>query len=302
MNLYATGFNAWRQLEFPPLEDSTREPDDVPSFRKVLSDELIEIQYTSLTCTIVNTSVGLKYAGFLDENAKSGLEQKLLSHTAAVAENGTVAIYDGHSTITQYDSLLSSVKTENGRAFSGMDDIIQLVAYETGFVALSRHGKVWSWGDERYAASLGREITMSSPACRPGLVEDLEGLPSGRIKRVAAAGYTTLALTEGNDLYAWGGHPARHLILETLSNIPNLVDVEEKDILDFSVGEMHMIVLDVDGGVYVSGDNTNGQLGLPVERISAWKKVPLSLRGEIIVGIKAGKRSSFIVTKNTHVD
>jgi alpha-tubulin suppressor-like RCC1 family protein len=40
-----------------------------------------------------------------------------------------------------------------------MEDIIQLVAYETGFVALSRDGKVWTWGDERYASTLGREIT-----------------------------------------------------------------------------------------------------------------------------------------------
>lgn len=52
MNLYAAGFNAWRQLQFSPLIDSTEEPGDIASFQKVLSDELIQIQYASLTCTI----------------------------------------------------------------------------------------------------------------------------------------------------------------------------------------------------------------------------------------------------------
>ncbi|KAI2642219.1 regulator of chromosome condensation 1/beta-lactamase-inhibitor protein II [Xylaria nigripes] len=305
MNLYAAGFNAWRQLDFSPVEDLTREPDpdDIASFQRLLSDKFIEIQYASLTCTIVSTSAGLQHAGFLDEGIKSGLEKELLSQTAAIADNGLVAIYDGQqNAITQYNLLPSSTGTGNGQTFYGLEDIIQLIAYETGFVALSRHGKVWSWGDERYPASLGREITASSPAERPALVEDLDGLPSGSIKKIAAAGYTVLALTEGNDLYAWGGHPARRPILETLSSCPNLVDVEEKDILDFSVGEMHMIVLASDGGVYVTGENTNGQLGLPAEKTSTWTKVHLSPVGEeVIIGVKAGQRSSFIMTKNTHL-
>lgn len=52
MNLYAAGFNAWRQLEFSPLETSGEEPGDVASFQKILSDEHIEIQYASLTYTL----------------------------------------------------------------------------------------------------------------------------------------------------------------------------------------------------------------------------------------------------------
>ena len=52
MHLYAAGFNAWRQLEFAPPEDMTEELDDIASFRRVLSDNLVEVQYASLTCTI----------------------------------------------------------------------------------------------------------------------------------------------------------------------------------------------------------------------------------------------------------
>ncbi|KAI0873874.1 regulator of chromosome condensation 1/beta-lactamase-inhibitor protein II [Hypoxylon argillaceum] len=298
MNLYAAGFNAWLQLQFPVLLDSKDEPDDFTSFKKVLSDQFIEIQYASLTHTIGNTSTGLRFSGSVDEGIESGLKQKLLSSSAAVAGNGIVAIFDGRDTITQYASLLQLTQGETNHTFSGMHDIIQLVAYETGFVALSKDGKVWTWGDERYAAALGRDITDSSPAERPGLVEDMEDLPSGKIEKIAAGGYTVFALTEGHDLYAWGGHSARQPILEGLSGGPSPVDVEENDILDCSVGETHMIVLTTAGDVYVIGENTNGQLGLPLERTTTWEKVPMSLSGEAIVSVKAGQRGSFIVTKN----
>ncbi|KAI0552811.1 regulator of chromosome condensation 1/beta-lactamase-inhibitor protein II [Xylaria curta] len=319
MNLYAAGFNAWRQLEFSRLGISAEEPEDIVSFQKVLSDELIEIQYASLTYTVVNTSAGLRYAGCIDEYIKPGLSEKLLSPTTAVAGNGMVAsrflrisyrpsaltdqseVYNGHDAIVQYAALPQTAETESVQTFSSMRDIIQLVAFETGFVALSRDGKVWTWGDERYSATLGREITTASPAEKPGLVEDLENLPSGKIKRIEAGGYTILALTEGHDLYGWGGHPARQPIIDTLSSSPSPVDVEENDILECSVGETHMIVLTTDGDVYVIGENTNGQLGVPSKGIPKWEKVSLSPREGAVVGVKAGQRSSFILTKNSRL-
>ncbi|KAI0542046.1 regulator of chromosome condensation 1/beta-lactamase-inhibitor protein II [Xylaria digitata] len=299
MRLYAAGFNAWKQLEFLPLENSIEESNDILAFQKVLSDKLIEVQYASLTCTIVNTSAELQYAGFVDESIECGLKEGVLSSTAAIAGNGCVAIYDGHSVITQHAPQLGSTEVRR-EEFTGMYDIVQLVAYETGFVALSRDGKVWTWGDERYSATLGRETTISSPAGSPGFVEDLEDLPSGKIRKIAAAGYTVIALTEGNDLYAWGGHPARQPILQTLSGNPSPVDVEENDILDCSIGETHMLVLTTRGDVYTIGENSNGQLGLLLRRTADWVKVPLPPQGEVVVGVRAGQRSSFIVTKNAH--
>jgi len=42
MELYATGFNAWRQLEFRPRSPQEQEePDDIFEFRYVLRDEAI---------------------------------------------------------------------------------------------------------------------------------------------------------------------------------------------------------------------------------------------------------------------
>ena len=41
----------------------------------------------------------------------------------------------------------------------GGGEVKQLVAYEAGFAALTARGDVLTWGDGRYAACLGREVT-----------------------------------------------------------------------------------------------------------------------------------------------
>ncbi|OTB05310.1 hypothetical protein M426DRAFT_10636 [Hypoxylon sp. CI-4A] len=259
MELLATGFNAWRQLQFDNKDESSDEPDDISSFQAVLKDEFIGRPSALLSCTFK---------------------------------------YDGHDTIHQYNSS-SVVDPIERQTFSGVGRIIQLAAYETGFVALSQDGHVWTWGDERYSACLGRPVTDSSPAERPGLLEELEELPTGKIKKISAAGYLILAITEGNDLYAWGGHPGRRTLLGDLSGSPMPVTVEENDIIDCGVGESHLIVLTAECEVYVTGDNTNGQLGLPVDEARSWTKVPLHLEPEsTICGVEAGQRTSFMLTKH----
>ncbi|CAJ2511601.1 Uu.00g072260.m01.CDS01 [Anthostomella pinea] len=298
MKLYASGFNGWRQLEFKANKE-TNEPDDFASFQLVLSGSSIGRPWSSMSWTLVRTDAGIQHAGFPDEAIRSSrLEDKLLSSLAARAGNGIVAEYHTtEKTIHQQPSPFSLTHGSEARVFTGLGVIVQLEAYETGFVALTEDGRVWTWGDERYAACLGRE-THSSPAETPGVVEELEGLPSGKITRIAAAGYIVLALTEGNDLYAWGGHPGRRAIVEGLSESPMPIVVEECDILDCSVGESHVIVLTTNGDAYLIGDNTNGQLGLPIDKATTWMKLSaIQEEGHPVVAVRAGQRSSFILTE-----
>jgi regulator of chromosome condensation len=133
-------------------------------------------------------------------------------------------------------------------------------------------------------------------------VVELEDLPTGRIKKLAAGGYLLLALTEGNDLYGWGGHPGRPAFIEEVSGDPTPLLIEEKDIADCAVGESHAIVLTTEGEVYVIGDNTNGQLGMAVEKVVAWTKVPINLApGSSVSSVACGPRNSFVlVNKNTN--
>lgn len=106
------------------------------------------------------------------------------------------------------------------------------------------------------------------------------------------------ALTSGNDLYCWGGHPAQQPIIEGLMGYPNPVVIGEHDIVDVGVGDSHLIALTTDGQVFVIGDNKNDQLGLDVERATEWTRVDLGLHEkQKIKAVAAGPRSSFIVVE-----
>jgi hypothetical protein len=75
------------------------------------------------------------------------------------------------STLEQYPSLncmncIDGMPLDaNGAAkktfrVGGIDrPIQQLLGYETGFVALTADGMVYTWGDERYALCLGRPVS-----------------------------------------------------------------------------------------------------------------------------------------------
>lgn len=139
-----------------------------------------------------------------------------------------------------------------------------------------------------------------SPADRPCVVEDLVDLPTGPIIKVVAGGYTLLALTEGCDLYSWGGHPGRPAAVLDLADAPEPVDVDGEDIKDCAMGDQHAVVLTTSGTVFVIGHNTNGQLGFPgVDKAHPWKQVSLSLGPhDRIVGVEAGSRTSFILVES----
>lgn len=170
------------------------------------------------------------------------------------------------------------------------------MAYETGFAALTRTGDVYTLGDERYSACLGREVSPLSPADEPGIVTALQELPTGPISKIAAGGYMLAALTTGNDLYIWGGHPGRKTVPADITDEPTPVDIEENDIADVAIGETHIIVLTTNGDVFVIGENGNGQLGLPNKSEDSWARVPLDLKdGRRVVGVQAGARSSFLL-------
>ena len=80
---------------------------------------------------------------------------------------------------------------------------------------------------------------------------------------------------------------------------------EEKDVIvDFGVGEGHVIVLAETGEVYVMGRNGNGQLGLGIaagDVVKNWRRVDLGFglddKGSRVVGVAAGPRCSFIMVE-----
>ncbi len=70
---------------------------------------------------------------------------------------------DAPGTLRQFASVADLLaRREAGAALAaaaGPPAIAQVVAYDAGFAALSRApGQVWTWGDARYPACLGRDV------------------------------------------------------------------------------------------------------------------------------------------------
>jgi len=112
----------------------------------------------------------------------------------------------------------------------------------------------------------------------------------------------TAALTEGNDLYLWGGRTGQPKLLEDLSGSPTPVDIEGLDVLDVAVGDGHILVLSTGRQLFVVGAGGNGQLGLGpgIKELGDWKEVSLPLKdGQKIVGVHAGYKNSFVLVEKT---
>lgn len=145
---------------------------------------------------------------------------------------------------------------------------------------------------------LEHTLTLSRPALEPCIVEDLLDLPTGPIWKIASGGYVTAVLTEGNDLYVWGGRPGQPNLLQDLTGEPTPVDVEGEDVLDVAVGMNHMLALTRERKLFVVGENSNGQLGLIEEELAAWKEVDLPLKdNHRIVSVHVGYKNSLVVVE-----
>ena len=127
------------------------------------------------------------------------------------------------------------------------------------------------------------------------MIEDLATDPITGIKKIAAGGYIAGALTNENDLYVWGGRQGQEPPLPDMVGIPESVDIEGEDVLDFGVGDRHIIVLTMSRRLWVVGNNSNGQLSDGSRKeIRSWKEVILPLKeSQKIVNVYAGYRSSF---------
>ncbi|CAD6442525.1 3a800312-28ac-4f89-b76f-8c28b81778ec [Sclerotinia trifoliorum] len=336
MELWACGFNAWNQLQFDG--DLPDEPEDVFTFKRVLkakgSIKIIGTSFSACLVAISNDSSShaeeIKVAGHPDgflqtqlvqitaKSSTQNQQQETLSKApeeyqrkATAAGNDNIAEFTP-TEIIQYSSLRNYLTRSNPDFVLPLPHITQLVSNSTTFSALAQEGNVYTWGDER-------------PASHPTHIQSLTSLPTGPIQKLSSSGPLTAALTSGHDLYIWGRTntpsiipelsfppPSSSLSQSSHSSSPSPsnnydpipLDIHGADILDFSIGENHMLVLTTEGEVYVIGENGNGQLGLGEEekgRCEEWRLVGLDF-GEgsrkRCVGVWAGYKCSFVFVED----
>ncbi|KII61396.1 RCC1 domain-containing protein 1 [Thelohanellus kitauei] len=117
-----------------------------------------------------------------------------------------------------------------------------------------------------------------------------------KIKDVVSGGWHTLALSETNDLYAWGWNESYQIGIVSPSVVPdpksiNLREYQQKDhpdVVQISAGVRHSAALDVGGNVWTWGSNRFKQVTNSDSRKATpfllWKKDANTLIDKIICG------------------
>ncbi|KJY00166.1 RCC1/BLIP-II protein [Zymoseptoria brevis] len=183
----------------------------------------------------------------------------------------------------------------------------QLEAGTGIFVLLMESGQVYTWGDSRYR-SLGRSVTGdgNKSADEPAVLEALDGL---HIKKVDCCGWMSAALSDDGALYLWGiTSPSDDVKIRALAagedeevalvELPG-GDSEPLDVVDVALGVEHIAVLAESGRLFVTGDNSCGQLGLGDKHKSTecWQEV--TLPSVEIEAVYCGPRSTFALVHSS---
>jgi alpha-tubulin suppressor-like RCC1 family protein len=128
-------------------------------------------------------------------------------HTMCLSEEGQVFAWGGtlHKKTGETAKSVGVPKSEP-RLVEALADrgavIVQIDCGDFHSVALAKDGILYSWGGGGQSYNKGQcGLGHTDDAELPQMVKDLA---SKKVTKVAAGGFHTLALTEDNDLYAWG--------------------------------------------------------------------------------------------------
>lgn len=197
-----------------------------------------------------------------------------------------------------------------------------LKAYQTGFALLNEAGEVYTWGDARHSACLGRldpDSADNEPADKPAIVKSLGGLKVVKLD-TCSGGWFTGAVTDAGHAVLWGWKPGAHedraeiedlasgrALGETCSSLKLPSVATDDDIMDIAIGAGHVLVLCASGQVWSVGDGRYGQLGHDklVNGFSRqWMKVAalddLKKDGKNVSHIVCGDLTSFLVIADSN--
>ena len=226
-------------------------------------------------------------------------------HTLCLLENGQVYTWGGtlHKKLGQRGQRQLN-KPGLVTAFEGMD-IVYVDCGDFHSMALTKDGKVYSWGGggsffNRGQCGHGDNKDVESP-------REISAFRNKFITHISCGGYHTLALTDTNEIYAWGsglyGECGFGEFINTSS--PKLVlmpwvkrrgEEHYGHVAQISAGGHHSMVLTSRGYVFSFGFASHGQLGIRSTVNQCEPQLVSDLRNKPIKMIATGWNHSLVLT------
>lgn len=229
-------------------------------------------------------------------------------HTLCLLEDGSVYTWGG--------TLHKKLGQRSGKAMNkpglvqGLSEkeVVYVGCGDFHSIALTTEGIVYSWG--------GGGNFFNRGQCGHGHVKDIlepspiPSLTNKHVVQVSCGGYHTLALTDKNEIYAWGsglyGECGYGEFLNT--NSPKLVlmpwvkrSAEEQLIKEISAGGHHSIVLTEYGYVFSFGFASHGQLGLRNTVNQSEPQLVTDMRSKPIKSVAAGWNHTLLLSERGDV-
>uniref|UniRef100_A0A8C6X763 HECT and RLD domain containing E3 ubiquitin protein ligase family member 6 n=1 Tax=Naja naja TaxID=35670 RepID=A0A8C6X763_NAJNA len=143
-----------------------------------------------------------------------------------------------------------------------MYNVIQVACGHYHSIALTKDGRVFSWGQNSHGQlGLGKELPSQATPCN---ISSLAGIP---LAQVAAGGAHSFVLSHSGVVYGWGRNNAHQLGLNQKTSKEQIFKpysvgaLRNLDVTYVSCGDEHTAVLTKSGNVFTFGDDSAGQLG-----------------------------------------
>ena len=212
--------------------------------------------------------VDVKGSAYL-ETSKEGQawnNEEITGNGGVLVKTGAYGIEagDGQATDVGFRVVLTKGSNENK---------IKEVYISSGdtYYWLMENGDVWVMGDNTYGQlGLGDTNKRNIPV---RLIKDNKGRNIVGIEKIICSGYTVYYLDKEGGLYVSGDNPSGQLGVGTRSNVETITKVESGKDTDGNdivlpaidrviIDAFHTHYLDKEGGLYVSGENEYGKLGV----------------------------------------
>ena len=169
----------------------------------------------------------------------------------------------------------------------GAVSVVQIACGDNHSMALTRGGKLFSWGDNQHG-QLGHGNL--DKIVQPQPIECLNSLP---IRHIACGGQHSFLVSNSGAVYAWGKNNKGQLGLGDTDDrmFPTQVrSLRNQKICYIACGQEHTICLTEDGGVFSFGSGQYGQLGHGSKNDEQLPRKIIELMGTEVSQIACGRK------------